>query len=140
MAELLTPQNLFGDDVRQLSTQYQEIRDHLTRNSVRLATHSSHWIVLTLANGLYLKPEERGIAEILAIYIQSGRSSHSKQPIDVSNSSGGSSSSFMAPERVAPIVAMRLKHAKAKFSENTSECWDKYVDFYNQNGKKLQTF
>lgn len=75
----------------------------------------------TLAGGLYLGPEERELVEKLAIDTQRGRSFQSKQHIVVSNSSEGSSSSFMAPVRVENNVAMRLKDAEAKCFEDTSE-------------------
>lgn len=98
--------------------------------------HSPHRIVRTLANGLYVKPEEREIAERLAIDIQNGKSSISSTASLPPGDSSRPLSEY--PERLAHKVTMRLKDADSKFSGDTTENRDEFADTYVQMVKNYR--
>lgn len=75
VAELFSLKLLFGYDFRTFRGLYIDLRDFLSHSGANLPTHSSHLIVRQLVNSLYDKSEEREIAELVALYIQHGRSS-----------------------------------------------------------------
>lgn len=72
-----------------------------------------------------MKPEEREIAERLAIDIQKGNSSIIATASLSPSKSSRPSSEYL--EHVAHNVPMRLKGAESNFSGNTTECWDEFA-------------
>lgn len=93
---------------------------------------------MTLAQGLYTDAEDRNIAvQIASSIVASGRRAGSVgTPQEILNaqpsSHSGASVEFFSEGRISHNVAMRLKNMEQKFSGDLGECWQKYVDAYNQ--------
>lgn len=71
----------------------------------------------------------------LAIDIQRGRSSKPDLVPMPSNGHDGCKLHSKQPERITYNVAMRLRDSESKFSGDTNECWDEYVNTYKQMAK-----
>lgn len=121
MAELFPSELLLGDDVRSFKAIYSELRDFLNKNGATISHHSGHRIVRQLARGLYDEPEEREVADRLALDIIRGRYSAPQKAVvqDVDDRPRTELS-----EKVAHSISMRLKGDDRKFSGDKTEFWD----------------
>lgn len=130
VAIFLPPENVFGDDLRQLTAICKKIEDYLARHGVNFAAHLSHMIVCTITNGPSVSFKEKMLVTELPIDIHRRRASQPKQPIAVSSFFKGSCFHYTSPERVAHNMAMSLKNSEAIFAGKTMDCSDKNVDEY----------
>lgn len=129
VAEMFPPARLFGKEIADMPSVWPELRSFLDLRGATLQPHSSRRIILTLAHGLYHEAEDRSAAiEIANAIIASGRRMRQNVPSDIETESVQPSTAtgvgeFVAEERVAHNVAMRLKDADKKFSGDLGECW-----------------
>lgn len=91
-------------------------------------------MMMTLANYVYEDSEDRTAAvkivkEIVAAGRRNPAAAPQPPPAAAPNNKQQQGTTF---DKLAHNVAMRLRNNEKKFSGDTSECWQEYVDEYSQ--------
>ena len=138
VADMFLPADIFCKQLRMLPSLYSELRNFLDGSGANMVQHSSQRIMMTLAHNIYEQQEDRHAAiSIVQNTIASGRRSH--EQIDTSQSTrlvpaatASARPRGSSVDKIAHIVAMRLRDKDKKFSGAIWECWMEYVDEYKQ--------
>ena len=132
-ADLFPSARLFSSGIQQLPSIYRYVRDFLDKHGANMTRHNSHRDIMTITINLYEEAEDRTAAvDIAKDVISEGRKKPSRTDENcratVETSTGGGHSI----DRLANNVAMRFEDTSLKFHVNIGECWQEYVDEYQQ--------
>lgn len=132
IAEQLPPETLIGHDVRKLAEIYRRISDYLNRHEPNVSSHSSYQIVRapTSSHGMY--PEERGLAEELAIEIRKRKSAKTETATRVIETEYTNAPSYDSPVRMPHSILMKLNYPEAWSSSDTVKCCNECLGTYNE--------
>lgn len=147
-AEMYPPASLFSPAIRTLPATYSKIRDWLNEKGAALRPHSSHRIIMTLANELYTESEDTTSAvDIARGLMAQGRTSTStsntqsqnRQTTEASDNQHGS-------HKITHNMAMRFSRFDNKFTGDIGQSWNEFVveylqvarDYELSNAQKLQ--
>lgn len=138
-AERFPPAHFFSQEICDMPSVWMELRNFLDARGARLMQHSSRRVLLTLTHRLYTEAEDRTVSiKNSNLIVTAG--SRVRQDLAYAGAStihppekaGKPAKETLLEDRVEHNVAMRLEELDKKFSGSLGDCWNAFVDKYNQ--------
>lgn len=133
--DILTPEMVFHADIAPWPNIWSEMRKFLAQRQVNLIVHERRRAVYTLANSIFPDENETRIAlEMAHNLLSTGQNRETRAPSDQQTHHHNADMTYGSymKEKAAHNVAMRLKDYEQKFSGDLGQCWQDFVDNYEQ--------